>query len=378
VAKSGIAGGGPGADGGPGAGGEQVDRAAAAADELYRADPGEFTGRRKALADDAKAAGDAAAATRIAALRKPTRAAWVVNQLARTDPAAPAALASLAADLRAAEAAKDGHRLRELSASRGPLVDGLTAQALRAAGVPDPPSALREEVTATLTAAIADPDVAADFAAGTLTRAAQWAGFGLASFPGGAPGDGTAGGTAGTKTADEAEPAEPGAGDENWRGPASGGTRTSREAPAAEPALDEAAARPPDAGRRLRSVPAPEVSAPARSRAGRSAPAPGRLSGEEQARRAQAEQERLAEEAARRAAQRRQAYQDAERTAASTASAAAEAGAAEDQLEAEVRDLEQRLTQARADLAAARMRARRTEAAERRARQALDRLPRPD
>jgi hypothetical protein len=40
----------------------------------------------------------------------------------------------------------------------------------------------------------------------------------------------------------------------------------------------------------------------------------------------------------------------------------------------EVRDLEQRLTQARADLAAARMRARHAEAAERRARQALDHL----
>ena len=88
-----------------------------------------------------------------------------------------------------------------------------------------------------------------------------------------------------------------------------------------------------------------------------------------------AEEQRLAEEAAQRAAQRRQAFEDAERTVASTAAAAAEAGAAEDQLEAEVRDLEQRLTQAREDLAAARMRARRAESAERRARQALDRLP---
>jgi uncharacterized coiled-coil DUF342 family protein len=50
--------------------------------------------------------------------------------------------------------------------------------------------------------------------------------------------------------------------------------------------------------------------------------------------------------------------------------------AAEDRLEAEVRHLEQRLTQARDDLAAARMRARHAEAAERRARQAFDRLPR--
>lgn len=314
-------------DANPGTAGD--DRVAAAADELYSADPAEFTDRRKALGDAARAAGDTVAAKRIAALRKPTRAAWVVNQLARADPGAPDRLAGLAAALREAEQAKDGPRLRELSAVRGPLVDSLTAQALAAAGVADPPSGLREEVTETLTSAIADPEVAAEFAAGTLTRAAQWAGFGLASF-----------------------------------GETPFGT-----------AVGDAPAR-----RHLRAVPSPEVSAPAPAptRAGSRRAAPGRLSEEEQARRARAEEQRLAEEAAQRAAQRRQAVEDAERTVASTAAAAAESGAAEDQLEAEVRDLEQRLTQAREDLAAARMRARRAESAERRARQALDRLPDPE
>ena len=62
--------------------------------------------------------------------------------------------------------------------------------------------------------------------------------------------------------------------------------------------------------------------------------------------------------------------------AAVAATAAAEAVTEEDRLEAEVRDLERRLTQARSDLAGARMRARHAEAAERRARQALERLPR--
>ena len=290
----------PSASGAPGTASD--DRVTAAADELYSADPGEFTDRRKALADAARAAGDTAAAKRIAALRKPTRAAWVVNQLARADPEAPDRLAELAAALREAEQAKDGPRLRELSAARGPLVDSLTAQALAAAGVADPPSGLREEVTETLTSAIADPEVAAEFAAGTLTRAAQWAGFGLASF-----GDTPFGAT------DEGAP-----------------TR-----------------------RHLHAVPSPEVSAPAPApaRAGSRRAAPGRVSEEEQARRARAEEQRLAEEAAQRAALRRQAFEDAERTVASTAATAAESGAAEDQLEAEVRDLEQRLTQAREDLA---------------------------
>ena len=56
---------------------------------------------------------------------------------------------------------------------------------------------------------------------------------------------------------------------------------------------------------------------------------------------------------------------------------AAAAVGVEDRLEAEVRDLEERLTRARADLADARLRARSAEAAERKARQTLDRLPRP-
>jgi hypothetical protein len=149
-----------------------------AAAELYGTDPQEFTGRRKALAAAARTAGDATAARQIAALRKPTRAAWVLNRLARTVPDAPARLAGLATAMRDAQRAKDGRRLRELSARRGELIDDLTDQALAAVGAGDPPAGLREDVATTLTAALADPEVAGQFASGTLTRAAQWAGFG--------------------------------------------------------------------------------------------------------------------------------------------------------------------------------------------------------
>jgi hypothetical protein len=149
-----------------------------AAAELYGTDPQEFTDRRKALAAAARAAGDTAAARQIAALRKPTRAAWVLNRLARAVPDAPARLADLAAAMRGAQRAKDGRRLRELSARRGELIDDLTDRALAAASVPDPPAGLREDVATTLTAALADPEVAGQFASGTLARAAQWAGFG--------------------------------------------------------------------------------------------------------------------------------------------------------------------------------------------------------
>jgi hypothetical protein len=272
------------------------DRVSTAVTELYGADPQEFTDRRKALTAAARADGDAAAAKQIAALRKPTRAAWVVNRLARADPGAPARLAALGAALRAAEEAKDGPRLRELSAARGALIDELTGQALAAAGVTDPSYGLREEVQETLTSVLADPDVAAEFAAGRLTRAAQWAGFGAASF-----------GFAPDAAAPEAAP--PG---------------ETPPAPVPRPA-------PPSAE----------------------------------------------EEAARQAARRREIYEETERAVASAEAATTAAVEVEDRLEAEVWDLEERLTRARTALADARLRARRAEAAERKARQTLDRLPRP-
>ena len=144
--------------------------------ELYQADPDDFTGRRQELAAAARDAGEPAAAKQIMALRKPTRSAWVVNCLVRTDPEVASRLAALAAELRD-EPSMDGTRIRELTAARGRLVDELTRQALRVSDLPAPPAALREEVTATLDAAIADPEVAANL--GTLVRAAHWAGFGL-------------------------------------------------------------------------------------------------------------------------------------------------------------------------------------------------------
>jgi len=345
------------------------DRLAAAVAELYGAAPEGFTERRTELAAAAREAGDRAAAKAIGALRRPTRAAWVVNRLARADPSAPGKLAELAGALRAAQEAKHGPRLRELSAARGALVDALTAQALTAADVPDPPASLRLEVSETLTAALADPGVAAAFAAGTLTRAMQWSGFGVV------PADADSG-------ADEADAAEVGTA-------STAAARASRpRAAAAEAAADKTAdtavdtgasaaeSRERGRGRRpspdsARSKPVlTEVAQPRR----RTGQASASRTAEAAAARQQAAEAELLALAEERAARQREQYAEAERAVASASSAAADALSAEDQLEAEVRGLEQRLTQARADLAAARMRARHAEAAERRARQALDRL----
>ena len=342
------------------------DRVAAAVEELYDGDPQAFTGRRAELAAAARDAGDRAAAKAIGALRRPTRAAWVVNRLARADPGVPASLAEMAAALRAAQQAGHGPRLRELSAARGALVDALTGQALAVAGVPDPPPALRLEVAQTLTAALADPEVAAAFAAGTLTQAVQWSGFGV--LPAAAGGEDEPG-----EAAEEPEPAGRGAAAADAdrdadRAGQDGGGRAEGAPAIHSPHLGVVTGGRPKSGR------ARAAQAPAATASAATAPA-ARVPAEAAARRQAGETERLAREASERAAQRREQYAAAQRLVASTATAAAEAVAAEDRLEAEVRDLEERLTRARADLAGARMRARHAEAAERRARQSLDHLP---
>jgi hypothetical protein len=174
-----------------------TDLLAEAKAELYRADPDEFMPRRQQLAAEARQAGQSAVAKQIAALRKPTRSAWVVNRLVRTHPEVTGRLAALAAELRDAERSLDGGQIRELSAARAQLVDELTRQAL--ADLPPAPAAVREEVTATLDAALADPEVAGNL--GTLVRAAHWAGFGLAPAVPGAPAPASAGAPPRKKTA---------------------------------------------------------------------------------------------------------------------------------------------------------------------------------
>ncbi len=54
-----------------------------ALDHLYGVDPAEFVAERKRLARELKNAGDTASADTIAKTRKPTVAAWALNQLAR-------------------------------------------------------------------------------------------------------------------------------------------------------------------------------------------------------------------------------------------------------------------------------------------------------
>lgn len=145
--------------------------------QLYQAPPDEFTALRTELAAAAKKRGDTAAAKTLSAARKPTTAAWVVNRLVHVDTQARDRLRDLSEQLRAAHNEMDGDRIRALSAEQRLLVDHLSKAALGAAQLTSPSAALRDDVTATLQAAIADPEVAARL--GVLVKAERWSGFGF-------------------------------------------------------------------------------------------------------------------------------------------------------------------------------------------------------
>jgi hypothetical protein len=145
-------------------------------DSLYWVEPDAFTAERTKLAVAAEDRGDAAAAKRISAARKPTTAAWIVNRLALRHTDTEQRLADLGDRLRAAHAAMDGERIRDLSAEQHRLIDELARAAFEAAGVKQPSASVRDDLTGTLQAAIADPDVTARL--GRLTKPERWSGFG--------------------------------------------------------------------------------------------------------------------------------------------------------------------------------------------------------
>jgi hypothetical protein len=306
-----------------------TDLVAEAIAELYAAELSEFTARRQRLVASARTAGDKEAARRIGELRKPTKAAWLLNRLIRAQPEIPAQLATVADGLREASRAGDGARLRELSGARSALVGEFTSRAL--SGVADPPAGLREDVAATFDAAIADPDVAADLAAGALIRPVRWAGFGAGlegGFGSGAPSAARSG--AGLSLAHPPAPA------------------STASAAASSTASDTVAFS-------TASTAAGVTGSAARTGE----------SGEPEAvsLRVTAERNR-----------RLQQLRDAERAVVNAATLAESAEENESRLEDLVRDLEQRLVVAREELSAARLRSRQAEAAERKARHALDRL----
>ena len=122
--------------------------------ELYGLEPELFTAARNQVAETARDAGDDQSAATIMALRKPTLAAWLANQLVRTDPDGIHALTELGEDLRQTYLSADATRRRELTRLRHDLVSTLVRTAReRAAGGRRVTAQTAERLTETLDAA---------------------------------------------------------------------------------------------------------------------------------------------------------------------------------------------------------------------------------
>lgn len=151
-----------------------------AVNQLYSLQPEEFLDARRQLVLTTKSAGEPGLATAIGSVRKPTAAAWAINQLTRRQPEEIERLLTLAASLHEAQERVDGKALKELGRERTRLIDELvrsSAQtAKEAGGSLSPPMA--NQVRETFVAALASTAATEAVASGQLTRALSYAGFG--------------------------------------------------------------------------------------------------------------------------------------------------------------------------------------------------------
>lgn len=171
-----------------------TDALTAAADELYALVPEEFTAARNARARDVKA-DDKDLGARIGEFRKPSPAAWILNQLVREQPDAIDELLDLGADLRDAQAAGDGKALTSVGAERRQLISGLLKQATHIADAADrsPSRAVLDEVEQTLIAATVDEAAGEALRTGRLVRSLQAVGFEAVDVDGAVAGEASAG-----------------------------------------------------------------------------------------------------------------------------------------------------------------------------------------
>ncbi|MFD3654620.1 hypothetical protein [Streptomyces sp. NPDC058620] len=142
------------------------------ADQLYGLRPEEFTKARNDRAKAARKAGDRDLAQQITALQRPTLSAWAGNLLVREQPGEAGPLLRLGEQLRQAHQDLDGEQLRELTGRQRVLIRALARQArqLAAEAGHEVGEDVQREVEGTLHAVLADPEAAAQWAAGRLVK----------------------------------------------------------------------------------------------------------------------------------------------------------------------------------------------------------------
>ncbi len=146
-------------------------------EQLYAGPPDQFIAQRDAAVKRARAAGDRDDADQLKALRRPTVAAALLNQLHRRDGAGLDELLKLGEQLRAAQSKLDATSMKSLSAQRNSLVSRLVDEISEASD--EPLSAtVREQLSDTLVAAVADADAGRAVGSGRLVSGLRYSGFG--------------------------------------------------------------------------------------------------------------------------------------------------------------------------------------------------------
>jgi hypothetical protein len=155
------------------------------ADDLYGLPLDRFVPERGALAKALRGKGRKEEAASIAARRKPSVAAWTVNQLIRTQSRAVATLFEAGDELQRAQSELlagrgDARALRGATQRERAAVDELARAAggLLSSDGHEPTRATVVRVSETLHAAALDEDARAQVRAGCLERELRWVGFG--------------------------------------------------------------------------------------------------------------------------------------------------------------------------------------------------------
>jgi len=175
-------------------------------DELFHGRLEDFTSGRNQLAKSLRSDGEAEAADWVKGLMKPSRAAWLVNQLAVRKPKEVGRLLEAGRELRAAQedmlsGSADREKLRASAGAEQQAIDSLleTAEAIgREHGVG---AQMLTRVEDTLRAASADPEVAEAIERGRLEKEQRAAGIGMVGTAVGEP-------PAGGRRKDEREAAQ--------------------------------------------------------------------------------------------------------------------------------------------------------------------------
>jgi hypothetical protein len=154
-------------------------------DRLYALPLEEFTGARNELARELRKAGEREAADRVKGLRKPTVAAWLVNQLARREKMNVRALLTAGERLRQVHAdvlrGKSPTKVEEARGAERRVIEALAQSAAKILKEQRgrSPDSLLDDVRDTLHAAAVDPALAEQLSSGRLLHEAQAAGFGF-------------------------------------------------------------------------------------------------------------------------------------------------------------------------------------------------------